>query len=196
MTDACGEHVLWATDEATLGCRVYSGAPYGPVKARRYLRPPPCVALSPSCPGSLTPYALLRGSLSGNCVHPSPCLWLCLWGIPPETRPLDLLFPLPRTSQGQLFTVSSHLSSNMLPAQWSSLSTIQDHHFPRHPLSHAAFPRLQRVDCHLPCPGFSTYSRSVLPLTASSLFVVPVHHSIPAPRRCLVRSRYAINFID
>lgn len=143
MTDACGEHVLWATDEATLGCRVYSGAPYGPVKARRYLRPPPCVALSPSCPGSLTPYALLRGSLSGNCVHPSPCLWLCLWGIPPETRPLDLLFPLPRTSQGQLFTVSSHLSSNMLPAQWSSLSTIQDHHFPRHPLSHAAFPRLQ-----------------------------------------------------
>ena len=133
MTDACGEHVLCATEEATLGCRVYSGAPYGPVKARSYLRPPPCVALSPSCPGSLTPHALLRGPLSGNCMHPSPCLWLCLWGIPPETRPLTLLFPLPRTSQGQLLMVSSHLSSNV------TCTEVFPGHYPRSPLSQASF---------------------------------------------------------
>lgn len=80
-------------------------------------RPEPPTLPSPFLLRSWFPYLLwlaLNSSLRKQ-HSPQSLLSLALpLGNLASTRPLNLLFPLPEISQGQLFAVSSHLSSDVI----------------------------------------------------------------------------------
>ena len=93
------------------------GAGFTPEPAVGQSRPEPPTLPSPFLLRSWFPYLLwlaLNSSLRKQ-HSPQSLLSLALpLGNLASTRPLNLLFPLPEISQGQLFAVSSHLSSDVI----------------------------------------------------------------------------------